>query len=227
MYSSNGGDTYAWAFQATSNIVKVTFYNPNIQEDRTCGPLLDAIAIKKMLPLPKPIGNLVKNGDFEIGPHVFEYFSTGVLLPPHSMDVVSPLPGWIVESLKPVKYVDSAHFAVPSGSFAVELVGGRESAIAQIIRTKPNKSYLMTFNIGDAENGCHGSMVVEAFAAMENVKVHHESDGKGGFTHASLKFQAISDRTRITFWSAHYHTNVEDFGHMCGPILDDVTVVPL
>ncbi|XP_021724297.1 uncharacterized protein LOC110691653 [Chenopodium quinoa] len=227
MYSSDGGDTYAWAFQATSNIVKVTFYNPHVQDDPTCGPLLDAIAIKEMLPLPKPIGNIVKNGDFEIGPHVFNNFSTGVLISPHSMDVVSPLPGWIVESLKPVKYVDSAHFFVPSGSAAIELIGGRESAIAQIIRTTPNKHYLLTFTIGDAENGCTGPMMVEAFAAMENVVAHHESHGKGSFTHASLKFQAMSFRTRLTFWSSMYHTKANDFGSMCGPVLDDVKVVPL
>lgn len=51
LYSSNGGDTYAWAFKANSKVVKVTFHNPGIQEDPTCGPLLDAIAIKEMLPL--------------------------------------------------------------------------------------------------------------------------------------------------------------------------------
>ena len=51
LYSSNGGDTYAWAFRPTSKLVKVTFHNPGIQEDPTCGPLLDAIAIKEILPL--------------------------------------------------------------------------------------------------------------------------------------------------------------------------------
>lgn len=172
-------------------------------------------------------GNIVKNGDFEIGPHVFKNFSTGVLLSPHSMDVVSPLQGWIVESLKPVKYVDSTHFFVPSGSYAIELIGGRESSIAQIIRTIPNKSYLLTFTIGDAENECTGEMTVQAFAAKEEVIAHHKSHGKGSFTHASLKFKAISHRTRLTFWSGMYHTKVHDFGSLCGPVLDDVKVVPL
>lgn len=51
LYSSNGGDTYGWAFTATSKVVKVTFHNPGVQEDPTCGPLLDAIAIKQMIPL--------------------------------------------------------------------------------------------------------------------------------------------------------------------------------
>ncbi|XP_057543661.1 protein DUF642 L-GALACTONO-1,4-LACTONE-RESPONSIVE GENE 2-like [Amaranthus tricolor] len=226
VYSSNGGDTYAWAFKADSDIVKVTFHNPGMEEDPNCGPLLDAIAIKEMMPIPKPIGNLVKNGDFEIGPLVFKNFSTGVLLLPHSMDSISPLPGWIIESLKPVKYIDSKHFSVPSGFAAIELISGRESAIAQIIRTKPNKFYLLTFKIGDSENGCHGSFLVEAYAGLENVKAEYNSKGKGGFITASLRFQAKSTRTRLTFWSSFYHTRVDDVTHMCGPVLDDVRVVP-
>ncbi|KAF8398358.1 hypothetical protein HHK36_017285 [Tetracentron sinense] len=170
LYSSNGGDTYAWAFQATSKVFNVTFHNPGIQEDPTCGPLLDAVAIKEMVPLKLTRGNLVKNGGFEYGPHVFKNFSTGVLLPPKQRDLISPLPGWIIESLKAVKYIDLKHFSVPSGLAAIELVAGRESAIAQIIRTVPNKFYNLTFTIGDAKNGCHGSMMVEAFAAKDTSK---------------------------------------------------------
>lgn len=227
LYSTDGGDTYAWAFNATTEVVNVTFHNPGIQEDRTCGPLLDAIAIKQMPPLKLTRGSLAKNGGYETGPHVFKNFSTGVLLLPKQQDLISPLPGWIIESLKPVKYIDSKHFSVPSGLAAIELIGGRESAIAQIIRTVPNKSYNLTFTIGDAKNGCHGSMTVEAFAAKETVKVPHASQGKGEFKAASLKFKALSARTRITFYSAYYHTKLHDFGHMCGPVLDDVRVYPV
>lgn len=57
LYSSNGGDTYAWGFKATSNTVKVTFHNPGIQEDPACGPLLDAIAIKEFFPALPTRGN--------------------------------------------------------------------------------------------------------------------------------------------------------------------------
>ncbi|CAA2976160.1 uncharacterized protein LOC111365947 [Olea europaea subsp. europaea] len=227
LYSSDGGDTYAWSFKATSNVVKVTFHNPGMQEDPTCGPLLDAIAIKEMLPLTYTRGNLVKNGGFEVGPHVFKNFSTGILVLPKRQDLYSPIPGWIVESLKPVKYIDSKHFNVPSGFAAVEFVGGRETAIAQIIRTVPNKFYNLTFTIGDAKNGCHGSMTVEAFAGKQTVKVPFTSQGKGWFKTASLRFQAVSDRTRITFFNPFYHTKIHDFGHMCGPVLDDVRVYPV
>ncbi|KAF3442696.1 hypothetical protein FNV43_RR16613 [Rhamnella rubrinervis] len=227
LYSSDGGDTYAWAFKANSKVVKLAFHNPGIQEDPTCGPLLDAVAIKEMPPLRYTKGNLVKNGDFEIGPHVFKNFSTGVLLLPKIQDVVSTLPAWIIESLKPVKYIDSKHFSVPSRFAAIELVGGRESAIAQIIRTIPNKSYNLTFTIGDAKNACHGSMVVEAFAAKQTLKLPFQSNGKGDFITGSFKFQATSNRTRLTFYSANYHTKLHDYGHLCGPVLDHVAVFPL
>lgn len=57
LYSTDDGDTYAWAFNATSDLVKVTFHNPGVQEDPTCGPLVDAVAIKEILPLRYNKGN--------------------------------------------------------------------------------------------------------------------------------------------------------------------------
>lgn len=167
----------------------------------------------------------MKNGGFEIGPHVFNYFSTGILIPAKIQDLISPLPGWIVESLKPVKYIDNHHFKVPSGLAAVELVAGRESAIAQIIRTVAGRNYILSFAIGDAHNGCHGSMMVEAFAGKSAFKLRFESNGKGAFKAGRFGFRADSNRTRITFYSGFYHTKLHDFGHLCGPVLDNVRVV--
>lgn len=74
----------------------------------------------------------MKNGDFEEGPYLFANMPWGVLIPPIIEDVHSPLPGWIVESLKAVKYIDSDHYSVPQGKRAVELVAGRESSLAQV-----------------------------------------------------------------------------------------------
>ncbi|KAJ0258324.1 Uncharacterized protein HA466_0071320 [Hirschfeldia incana] len=225
LFSTDGGDTYAWAFKAASDLVKVTFHNPGVQEDPSCGPLVDAVAIKEILPLRYTRGNLVKNGGFEIGPHVFSNFSTGILIPAKVQDLISPLPGWIVESLKPVKYIDNRHFEVPSGLAAVELVAGRESAIAQIIRTIAGRNYILSFAVGDAHNGCHGSMMVEAFAGKTAFKLRFESNGKGAFKVGRFRFRADSNRTRLTFYSGFYHTKLHDFGHLCGPVLDSVSVV--
>ncbi|KAG8391222.1 hypothetical protein BUALT_Bualt01G0165300 [Buddleja alternifolia] len=225
LYSSNGGDTYGWGFRANSNLVKVTFHNPGMQEDPACGPLLDAVAIKELLPPRFTKANLVKNAGFEEGPLLINS-SHGVLLPPKQEDLTSPLPAWIIESLKAIKYIDSNHFNVPFGKYAVELVAGRESAIAQVIRTIPNKVYDISFVVGDANNGCHGSMMIEAFAAKAVMKAPFESKGMGKFKNYSFQFTATSDRTRLTFFSSFYHTRVNDYGSLCGPILDEVRVLP-
>ncbi|KAK6933825.1 protein of unknown function DUF642 [Dillenia turbinata] len=226
LYSGNGADTYAWGFRATSNVAQAIFHNPGVQEDPACGPLMDAVAIKELFP-PRPIrGNLVKNMGFEEDPHLLINSSNGVL-PPMQEDLTSSLPGWIIESLKAVKFIDSKHFNMPFGLATVELVAGRESAIGQVIRTNPNKFYNLTFTIGDAKNGCHGTMMVEAFAAKDTFEVHFKSQGKGMFKTVSFKIQAIKSRKRITFYSSFYHTRIDDFGSLCGPVLDQVIVFPL
>lgn len=169
----------------------------------------------------------MKNGGFEEGPHLLLNSSHGVLLPPKQEDSTSPLPGWIIESLKAVKFIDSRNFNIPLGKSAVELVAGRESAIAQVIRTVPNKLYSLKFIIGDAKNGCHGSMMIEAFAAKAVMKAPFKSEGKGKSQAFSFKFTATSDRTRLTFFSSFYHTKTEDYGSLCGPVLDAVEVLPI
>ncbi|KAJ6692070.1 F17A17.37 PROTEIN [Salix purpurea] len=179
LYSSNGGDTYAWGFRLNATVVKMTFHNTGVQEDPSCGPLIDAVAIKELFPPMPTRDNLVKNHGFEEGPHRLVNTSNGVLLPPRQEDLTSPLPGWMIESLKAVKFIDKKHFNVPFGLAAVELVAGRESAIAQILRTTPNKVYSLSFTIGDARNGCHGSMMVEAFAAGDTLKVPFRIERKG------------------------------------------------
>lgn len=52
LYSLNG-DVIAWGFKSISSVAKVIFHNPGIQEDPSCGPLLDAVAIAQFNP-PKP-----------------------------------------------------------------------------------------------------------------------------------------------------------------------------
>ncbi|KAF5938206.1 hypothetical protein HYC85_025712 [Camellia sinensis] len=65
----SASDTYGWAFMASSKVVKVTFHNPGVQEDLTCGPLLDAIAIKELPPLTH---TRVLSLDFEASPRAWE-----------------------------------------------------------------------------------------------------------------------------------------------------------
>ncbi|KAK9273645.1 hypothetical protein L1049_018455 [Liquidambar formosana] len=225
MYSSNGWDSYAWAFQAEVDVAEIVIHNPGVEEDPACGPLIDSIAIKVLYPPKATNQNILKNGDFEEGPYVFPNTSWGVLVPPNIEDDHSPLPSWMVESLKAVKYIDSDHFSVPKGKRAVELVAGKESAIAQVARTIPGKTYDLTFAVGDASNSCEGSMIVEAFAGKDTTKVPYESKGKGGYKRAVLRFVAVSPRTRIMFLSTFYTMRSDDFSSLCGPVLDDVKLL--
>jgi Protein of unknown function (DUF642) len=111
---------------------------------------------------------LIKNGDFEEGPFILPNTSWGVLIPSHIEDDHSPLPGWMVDSLKAVRYIDSPHFSVPQGLRAIELLAGRESSISQVIRTVPGRAYVLSFTVGDANNACKGSLMIEAYAGIIN-----------------------------------------------------------
>ncbi|XP_028108043.1 uncharacterized protein LOC114306920 [Camellia sinensis] len=168
---------------------------------------------------------MLKNGNFEEGPYVFPNTSSGVLIPPNIEDDHSPLPGWIIESLKAVKYIDSDHFSVPVGRRAIELIAGKESAIAQVVRTKPGKLYSLTFAVGDASNSCEGSMVVESFSGNVTAHIPYESKGKGGFKRAELQFTAVSPRTRVRFLSSFYTMKNDNSGSLCGPVIDDVKLL--
>lgn len=227
LYSSTGWDSYAWAFWAASNIIDITLHNPGTEDDPACGPLIDDIAIKELFPPSYVAGNFVKNGDFEEGPLILRNSSAGVLLPPNMDDDNSPLPGWIMESLKAVKYIDRLHYSVPQGRRAVELLSGMESAISQTVRTTAGKAYVLSFLVGDGNNKCNGSMRVEAFAGRETLQVPYESKGTGGFKMAKLKFKATLARTRIAFFSSYYHMRSDDLSSLCGPVIDDVKLFSL
>ncbi|XP_008775036.1 uncharacterized protein LOC120108717 [Phoenix dactylifera] len=223
MYSSSGWDCYAWAFQALFPQVELVIHNPGVEEDPACGPLIDSVAIKTLYPPRLTNKNLLKNADFEEGPYILPNTTWGVLVPPNIEDDHSPLPSWMVESLKAVNYIDSAHFKVPQGKRAVELVGGKESALAQVVRTVVGRVYTLSFSVGDAGNACAGTMMVEAFAARSTVKVPYDSKGTGGFKRAVLRFTAEAERTRVVFLSTYYNTRTD--GSLCGPVVDDVTLL--
>ncbi|XP_020968485.1 casein kinase II subunit alpha-like isoform X1 [Arachis ipaensis] len=58
----------------------------------------------------------------------------------------------------------------------------------------------------------------------ERVKVPFKSEGKGNFRTVSFKFKAVAPRTRLIFYSSFYHTRIDDYGSLCGPVLDQVIV---
>ncbi|CAL4970715.1 unnamed protein product [Urochloa decumbens] len=240
MYSSNGWDSYAWAFVAAAGDnsdgeVEVAIHNPGVADDPACGPVIDSVAIKTLTPPRRTSRNLVKNGDFEEGPYILPGTKWGGVLIPSMVVAVadehSPLPGWMVESLKAVRYIDGGGaggggFAVPRGRRAVELLAGKESAVAQVVRTEPGRRYALSFTVGDAGNACAGKLAVEARTGREAATVAYESAGDGGATkRAVLPFRAAAARTRIVFFSSFYSTRSDDRSSLCGPVIDDVAVV--
>uniref|UniRef100_A0A0D9WWQ2 DUF642 domain-containing protein n=1 Tax=Leersia perrieri TaxID=77586 RepID=A0A0D9WWQ2_9ORYZ len=231
LYGAAAADVWAWGFRAAEKDAQIVFTNPAAAGDAACGPLLAVVVIKE-LPSPLPSkDNLIRNGDFKIAPPAIPNSTAGVLLPPNQKDATSPLPGWIVEKSS-LRLVDAPHSAVPRGRRGVELVAGRDGAIAQVIRTEKGRAYGLSFAVGDAGDGCEGEMVVRAVVDAGNATaaaVHYVSrgDGGGAARRGGVRFVARGRRTRVTFYSAYYHTSARDGVSPCGPVVDDVRVQPL
>ncbi|KAG9448015.1 hypothetical protein H6P81_014143 [Aristolochia fimbriata] len=224
LYNIEGWDLYALAFEVESDDERLTFRNTGMEDDPTCGPILDDIAIKKLFTPDKPKDNAVINGDFEEGPWMFRNTSLGVLLPTNLDEEVSSLPGWIVESNRAVRYVDSNHYTVPEGKRAVELLSGKEGIISQMVETTPEKQYSLTFSLGEAGDSCKQPLAVMAFAGDQAESFHYTPLGNASHQSQNLSFTAKAERTRIAFYSIYYNTRTDDKSSLCGPVIDEVKV---
>ncbi|KAK3032699.1 hypothetical protein RJ639_036763 [Escallonia herrerae] len=224
LYSVQGWDTYAWAFQAEADDARVVFRNPGMEDDPTCGPIIDDVAIKELFTPDKAKDNAVLNGDFEEGPWMFRNASLGVLLPTNLDEGTSSLPGWIVESNRAVRYIDSYHFSIPQGKRAIELLSGKEGIISQMVETTPNKPYKLTFALGHAGDSCKQPLAVMAFAGDQAQNIHYIANANATFQTANLNFTAKAEKTRVAFYSVYYNTRSDDMSSLCGPVVDDVRV---
>ncbi|MBA0671017.1 hypothetical protein Goklo_024794, partial [Gossypium klotzschianum] len=110
LYNVQGWDPYTISFEAEEDKARLIFRNPGMEDDPECGPIIDDIAIKKLITPDKPKDNAVVNSGFEFGPWMFQNVSLGVLLPTNLDEETSPLPGWMVESNRAVRYIDSNHY---------------------------------------------------------------------------------------------------------------------
>lgn len=238
LYSVEGWDTYARAFQAGSagshdggggsddgETAKLVFGNPGMEEDPTCGPIIDNIAIKKLFFPDRAEDNEVVNGDFEEGPWMFKNATLGVLLPSNIDEETTSLPGWIVESNRAVRYIDSDHYTVPQGKRAVELLSGKEGIISQMVETKPDKQYSLLFTMGSAGDSCQPPLAIMAFAGDQAQNFHFAPIGNSTSMAANVTFTARAERTRVAFYSLYYNTRSDDHSSLCGPVVDDVKVL--
>ena len=60
LYNVQGWDPYAWAFSAEEDKVTLAFKNFGMEDDPTCGPIIDDIAIKKLFAPDKPKGKTLQ-----------------------------------------------------------------------------------------------------------------------------------------------------------------------
>lgn len=155
---------------------------------------------------------------------MFRNVSLGVLLPTNLDEEMTAVPGWTVESNRAVRYIDSYHFSVPQGKRAIELLSGKEGIISQMVETKPNKAYKMTFSLGHARDKCKDPLAIMAFAGDQAQNIHYTPDSNSTFQTANLNFTAKAERTRIAFYSVYYNTRTDDMSSLCGPVVDDVRV---
>ncbi|KAF2950535.1 hypothetical protein DAI22_01g194600 [Oryza sativa Japonica Group] len=224
LYNIEGWDAYALAFQATDEQASLEFRNPGMEDDPTCGPILDNVAIKKLFTPDKPKDNVVSNGDFEEGPWMFPNTSFGVLLPTNLDEQTSALPGWMIESNRAVRFVDSDQYTIPQGKRAIELLSGKEGIISQMVETTPQKEYSLTFTLGSAGDSCQPPMAVMAFAGDQAQNFHYSPMGNATSQAANVTFTARAERTRVAFYSVYYNTRSDDHSSLCGPVIDDVRV---
>lgn len=155
---------------------------------------------------------------------MFRNASLGVLLPTQLDEETSSLPGWIVESNRAVRYIDSYHFMVPEGKRAIELLSGKEGIISQMVETTPNKPYKLSFALGHAGDTCKQPLAVMAFAGDQAQNVHYMPNANATFQTVYLNFTSKADRTRVAFYSVYYNTRSDDMSSLCGPVVDDVRV---
>lgn len=97
-----------------------------------------------------------------------EISKRAILIPSLIADENSPLPEWVVEFVNAVKCTDFPLSSDPEGNYVIELVGGIETTITQLVCTMPGKSWLCTgFILGFVGH--------PGIAGKETVKVGYES----------------------------------------------------
>lgn len=166
-------------------------------------------------------GNVLANGDFEVGPAFLKNSSEGIILNEELNRFNSPLQEWSI--LGTIKYIDSKHYKVPQGKAAIELLSGAPSGI-QVDHTLPMLTYTLNFTIGDANDSCVGDFIVYIQVGLNVHNFTMRSNGTGSAFNHSITFKSESSReTSISFYSFN-ETRTSD-GVLCGPVLDNLVLL--
>ncbi|KAI3467697.1 hypothetical protein Pfo_024360 [Paulownia fortunei] len=194
----------------------------NSGDNVTCWPVVDAFTVKRNW-LPRWYdGNMLANGDFEVGPAFLNNSSDGILLDEEPEIFNSPLQEWSI--LGTVKYIDSKNYKVPQGKAAIELVSGAPSGIQVDLTLPMTLTYTLNFTMGDANDSCLGDFIVYIEVGQNVHNFTMRSNGTGSAFNHSITFKAETSReTSISFYSFN-ETRTSD-GVLCGPVLDNIVLV--
>lgn len=77
VYSVQGWDSYAWAFQAEGDGANLVFRNPGMEDDPTCGPIIDDVAIKKLFTPDQPKGKIHISSCVSFSPFIYIFWLKG------------------------------------------------------------------------------------------------------------------------------------------------------
>ncbi|KAL0364321.1 UNVERIFIED_CONTAM: hypothetical protein Sangu_0529700 [Sesamum angustifolium] len=193
------------------------------RDGSSCWPVVDAFTVKRN-GMPRWYeGNMLANGDFEVGPAFLSNSSEGILLNDEPDRLISPLQQWSV--LGTIRYIDSKHYKVPQGKAAVELLSGAPSGIQVDLKLPTTlTSYMLNFTMGDANDSCVGDFILYVQTGVDVHNFTMRSNGTGSASRHSVRFKADPSReTSIRFYSFN-ETKASD-GVLCGPVLDNVVLV--
>ncbi|KAK4413218.1 hypothetical protein Salat_2734400 [Sesamum alatum] len=194
----------------------------SVGSNGSCWPVVDAFTVKRN-GMPRWYeGNMLANGDFEVGPAFLSNSSDGILLTDEPDRLISPLQQWSV--LGTIKYIDSKHYKVPQGKAAVELLSGDPSGIQLDLKLPTTTTYTLNFTMGDGNDACVGDFVVYVQIGVDIHNFTMQSNGTGSATPRSVRFKADSSReTSVSFYSLN-ETRAGG-GVLCGPVLDNIVLV--
>ncbi|KAE8696458.1 putative Prefoldin subunit [Hibiscus syriacus] len=196
LYNVQGWDPYSISFEAEEDKARLVFRNPGMEDDPECGPIIDDIAIKKLVTPDTPKDNAVVNAGFEFGPWMFQNVSLGVLLPTNLDEETS-------------RYLD-----------------GWSNRTERFDTLTPITMRCQKENVpsSHARDKCKEPLAVMAFAGDQAQSFHYTPDSNSTFQVANVNFTAKAERTRIAFYSVYYNTRTDDMSSLCGPVVDDVRV---
>jgi choice-of-anchor C domain-containing protein len=163
---------------------------------------------------------LVTNGGFEDGPEpdpAGPGFTT-------MFAVTTAIPGWTV-TRGSVDYI-GAYWQHAAGRRSVDLNGNEPGAIAQTLRTRPGRTYRVTFRLaGNCFGGGTGVRTGVVTAGTARTEFTFDTTGRTygdmGWATKTWQFTATAAETPLEFASATTDPP------SCGPALDGVSVVEL